>query len=208
VNGTLVRPALRSGTTAAGGYLVREAGPLDAGRIGDFVSGLSVESQYFRFFTAVAPPSQALLRALSDSSRADLLVVTDDRGAVIGHGMAVDALSGGVLHADVGLAVADVWQGQGLGTMLLELLIARAAGRGVSRLEFEVLPYNARMLGIIDRRWPGASRTRTPDSVSIRTDITAWRQPTGAAAPPSDRVRGICPSGYRGARHDSNPHAA
>ncbi len=220
MNGTLVWPtaSLISGTTPAGRYLVREAGPLDADLIGEFICGLSVQSQYFRFFTAVAPPSAGLLRALCDSSRADLLIITDARGAVVGHGMAADARTCAVASADIGLAIADTWQGQGLGTMLLRLLLARAARRGVSRLQFEVLPDNTRMLGILERRFPGAARTRTADSISIRADITAWHQPPAGGenhvAPPSvtrpsvARVRGICPAGYQGGLHESRPHAA
>ncbi len=215
VNGTLVSRAasLTSGTTPAGRYLVREAGPLDSDLIGAFISGLSVQSQYFRFFTAVAPPSAGLLRALCDSSRADLLVITDAWGAVVGHGMAADARTCAPSSADFGLAIADAWQGQGLGTMLLRLLMARAARRGVRSLQFEVLADNARMLGIIDRRFPGAARTRTADSISIRADITAWYQPPAGGenhgAPPSvARARGICPADYQGGPHESRPHAA
>jgi RimJ/RimL family protein N-acetyltransferase len=207
VNGTLVWPTapLLSGTTPAGRYLVREAGSQDAALISEFVSGLSVQSQYFRFFTAVAPPSAGLLRVLSDSSRADLLVVTDDRGTVVGHGMAVDAVRADGTSADIGLAMADAWQGQGLGTMLLDLLMARAAARGVTRLEFEVLPDNTRMLRIIDRRWPGASRTRTTDSVCIRADLGEWRQAAVAPQPPAREMRAPA---FRGAPHESRAHAA
>ena len=223
VNGTLAYPTcpIASGTTHAGRYLVREADPADCDLIGEFVSGLSVQSQYFRFFTAVAP-GPALLRLLSDTSRADLLVVTSDRGVIVGHGKAVDAPSRAVASADVAVVIADAWQGRGLGTMVLDLMVARSARRGVTVLEFEVLPDNARMLGIIDRRFPGASRTRTADSISIRADITTWRQPRGGeqhVAPPSStapsvasasvaRVRGVCASGHQGAVHESRPHAA
>jgi ribosomal protein S18 acetylase RimI-like enzyme len=207
MNGTLVRSPLRSGTAPAGGYLVREAGAQDAGLIGDFIAGLSLSAQYFRFFTAVAPPSPSLLRVLSDSSRADLLVVIDDRGAVVGHGMAVDAAGEGVVSADVGLAIADAWQGQGLGTMLLDLLRTRAARRGVAALEFDVLSDNARMLRIIDRHWPGASRTRTADSVRIRADISTAAAPTLPTLPPAALVSAR-PFSYQGARHDARAHAA
>ena len=211
MNGTLV-------LSSAGTYLIREADPADADLIADFISGLSVQAQYFRFFTAVAPPSRGLVRLLSDSSRADLLVVTDDRGAIVGHGMAVDGQTAPVTSTDLGIVIADGLQGNGLGTRLLDLLVARASQRGVTRLDFEVLPDNARMLGIIDRRCPGASRKRTADSVSIMADITAWPQPAAggqpsAALPPAalpvvTEVRGTRPPGFQGAQRESRPHAA
>jgi len=185
MSGTLVGPAasLASGTTAAGRYVLREADPADADRIADFVSGLSVQSQYFRFFTAVGRPSPGMARLLSDTSRADVLVIAA-REAIIGHGMAVDARGCEVASADVAVVIADGWQGNGLGTMLLDLMVTRAAQRGITRFDFEVLPDNARMLGIINRRWPGASRRRTPDSVSMWADIGPVPAVAATAPPP------------------------
>jgi len=207
MNGTLVRAPLRAGTTPAGGYLVREASPQDAGLIGEFITGLSLHAQYFRFFTAVAPPGPGLLRVLSDNSRADLLVVINEDGAVVGHGMAVDAVIDSGTFADVGLAIADLWQGQGLGTLLLNLLMTRAAARGVSRLEFDVLPDNTRMMRIIDRHWPAASRTRTADSVRIRAQISAVSA-VSAAAPAATVPPPARPFSQQGARHDARVYAA
>ncbi len=164
--------SLTGGGAPSGRYLIRTARPDDAALIRDFVCGLSVRTQYFRFFTAVAPPSSGLIRSLSgDSGRSDILLVTDDSGAVIGHGMAADAQVGRTHTADLGLVVADRWQGQGLGTTLLRMLTDRAAERGVEALVLEVLPDNRRMLGIIERRWPHASRERTPDAITITAEL-------------------------------------
>jgi GNAT superfamily N-acetyltransferase len=159
---------------------VRPAGPQDADLIRAFVCGLSARSQYLRFFTAVSPPSATLLRALTGERTvgpADILVLTDASGDVIGHGMAVDASQDGVLCSDVGLVIADSSQGQGLGTMLLDLLAARADARGVVAFIFDVLPANTRMLGIIDRHWPGAIRKRTEDSYVITVPVAARGRP-------------------------------
>jgi GNAT superfamily N-acetyltransferase len=160
------------GSVPSGRYHVRTSGPDDATLIREFVCGLSVRTQFFRFFTAVAPPSPGLLRALSGGNgRADILLITDDSGAVVGHGMAADGQADGTPTADIGLVIADRWQGQGLGTMLLRLLTDRAAQRGVEALVLEVLPDNRRMLGIIERRWPHASRKRTPDAITITAEL-------------------------------------
>jgi GNAT superfamily N-acetyltransferase len=164
------------------GCAIRAGGPEDTEAIREFVSGLSVGTQYFRFFTAVSPPSPSLLRALAGATgKSDILLVTDGCGAVIGHGMTVDAAVDGEVTADVGLVIADRWQGQGLGRALLGRLARRAAGRGVTTLTLEVLPDNARMLGMINRRWPGASRKRTSDAIVIRADLTLdLAQPAGS----------------------------
>lgn len=168
------RPAVAAGTAPAGPYLVRPAGPEDDEAIRDFLCGLSVQTQYFRFFTAMSPPSRGLLRALTAGNpRADILLATSEEGAVIGHGMAVDGAGERSGRADIGLVVADSWQGQGLGTLLLRLLARRAADRGVTDLVLDVLPDNSRMLGIVERRWPDADRQRTLDSINFTAPVAS-----------------------------------
>ena len=163
-----------NGTPVAAAGLLRAARESDADRIREFVCSLSPRSQYFRFFAAVAPPSTGLLRALCGASgTADILLVTDNHGNVIGHGMAADDGRA----TDIGLVVADYWQQQGIGTLLLAALVDRAAGRGVRTLVLDVMPANQRMLGIIARRWPGAPRERTPDAIVIRPELP---EPTAA----------------------------
>ncbi len=155
-------------TPVASAGLLRTARESDAGRIREFVCGLSPRSQYFRFFATVAPPSTGLLRALCGAAgTADILLVTDGLGTVIGHGMAADQAGA----ADIGVVVADRWQQRGIGTLLLAALVDRAAGRGVRTLVLDVLPANERMLGIITRRWPAAPRERTPDAIVIRPQL-------------------------------------
>jgi GNAT superfamily N-acetyltransferase len=177
---------LAAGTAAPGRYCVRAGEPADAAAIRMFVAGLSVQTQYLRFFTAVSPPSPSLLRMLSGGQAGtDILVIFDESGAITGHGMAVDvttgeAAVGGRPGVDIGLVVADSWQGQGLGTTLLGLLVARAAARGIRALQVEVLPGNSRMLALIDRNWPLARRTWNGDAISITADISAGRR--GASA--------------------------
>jgi GNAT superfamily N-acetyltransferase len=165
------------------GWQVSEAGPDDAERIREFICRLSPRTQYLRFFTAVAPPSSSLLRALcrgrgsadgaSGPGRADILLITDSAGQVIGHGMAVDDHTcRDAPSTEIGLVITDAWQGQGLGTTLLAFLARRAVDRGVPTLVMEILPDNERMLGIIGRRWPAAPRERTSDSIIVRAPIT------------------------------------
>jgi len=164
------------------------AGPADACRISDFIAGLSMRTQFFRFFASVARPSSGLLRSLSGADgRADVLLATNQAGAVVGHGMAVDrTASDGTLVSDMGLVVADDWQQQGIGSALLRRLAERAADRGASELVMDVLPANRRMLGMIGRRWPGARREAQPDSVTFHAALR--EQAPAAPAPPTARA--------------------
>jgi GNAT superfamily N-acetyltransferase len=205
---TLTPSALQTGPSSG---LIRAAGPADADRIRDFVCGLSARSQYFRFFASVAPPSTGLLRALCGATgSADILLLTDNCGNVIGHAMAADAPAAQAgaaqaraaqarasdarptdsrLEANIGLVIADDWQHCGLGTMLLSMLVSRAARRGVEALVLDVLPDNARMRGIIARRWPDAPAERTRDALIFRPPIRQADAMNLAAVP---AVIGLC----------------
>jgi acetyltransferase len=184
--------------------LLREAGPADSEGIREFVCGLSPRTQQLRFFACIAPPSSGLLGALCGTKgRADILVATDRRGAVIAHGMAADAMAPDGLESSIGLVVADSWQRRGLGTQLMDAVIGRAAHRGVGSLVLEVLPDNHVMLGIIRRRWPDTPVERTPDALVFRPPISAG--PGKPWLPAAIRVR---QTGHRGDLRAASQSAA
>ena len=176
---------LAMGSATAGRYCVREGGPADESKIRAFAAGLSAPTRYLRFFTAISPASPGLLRVLTGGTPgSDILVITDQHGAVVGHGMAADITAGGRPGVDLGLVIADAWQGQGLGTVLLELLARRAASRGARALAVEVLPGNSRMLALFSRHWPTARRTWNGDAIALSADLAGPQQPGTAAALP------------------------
>jgi len=176
------------GSARNGTYCVRESGSADESGIREFVAGLSEPTRYFRFFTAISPASPSLLRVLTGGvPGSDILVITDQRGAVVGHGMAAGISADGRPGVDLALVIADAWQGQGLGTVLLELLARRAASRGARALEVEVLPGNARMLALFSRHWPSARRTWNGDAFTLSADLADLRQ-AGTVAVTSRRA--------------------
>jgi GNAT superfamily N-acetyltransferase len=150
-----------------------------------FVMGLTLRSRFLRFFSPVAPPTSAVLRGMCGAgSGTDALVATAD-GVIVGHVMASDVAGpdGRRPVADIGLVVADRWQGRGLGSQLLSQVIARAAARGVSGLVMEVLPENRRMLAMIARGFPSAGYEFGGGSVTVRV-------PLQGAAPAGHRQEG------------------
>ena len=170
-------------TTTTASALIRQGRQDDAKRVSEFVCALSPLSRYLRFFASVAPPSSGLLRVLCGGTGADILIVTDRDGAVVAHAMAADTAVPGGQASNIGLVVADPWQRQGLGTLLLSTLIGRASRRGVGSLVLDVLPSNDRMLGIIARRWPDAPQQRTRDAIVFSPPITPWQAAGGHAVP-------------------------
>ena len=167
---------------------IRPARPTDLAALGEFFAGLSPRTRYLRFFAAVTPTG-SMLRRLAGAG-ADALVATDG-GVIIGHAMAVDqAGPGRGSTADVGVVVADAWQGRGIGSALLQALIGRAQARGVSWLTMDVQHGNTLMRGIIVRRWATARPDHSSDYLTFRVPVPPLprRRLPGLSRPPAARA--------------------
>jgi acetyl coenzyme A synthetase (ADP forming)-like protein len=156
----------------------------------DFYRALSSQSLHRRFhgFPNLRPP---LVESLFEPDWVE-------RGALLGaladeNGERIVAIGNYVRLRDPALAesafaVADLEQGRGIGTRLLERLATRAAGVGIERFVAEVLPENKSMLrvfeqagfelkrelagGVVEVQFPIASTVRFERSVEER-DHTA-----------------------------------
>jgi len=140
---------LRSGKSLR----VRPIRPEDAEMEQAFVGGLSEQSRYFRFmqhlpsltpqmlarFTQVDYDRELALVALDDSSGTESIV------AVVRYVANWDKES-----AEYAIALADAWQGRGLGYAMMKMLIECARRRGFKRLVGSVLAINQSMLGVVE----------------------------------------------------------
>jgi ribosomal protein S18 acetylase RimI-like enzyme len=180
----------RTQEAAGAPFDIVAASVADSRRISDFIAGLSVRTQFLRFFATVGRPSSGLLRALTGTDgRADVLVATDQAGAVVAHGMAADRTTAdGVRTSDLGLVVADLWQQRGVGSAMLDMLADRARDRGVGELVMDVQPGNDRMLAMIIRRWPDARRELGPYSLTIRARPHYASLAASPVPPPAPRT--------------------
>jgi ribosomal protein S18 acetylase RimI-like enzyme len=160
------------GTQNGGGVpvtaAIRPAAAADVDGLCDFFAGLSVESRYLRFFAPLRP-GPGLVRKLSGGDGRTHALVAVRGGEIIGHGMTVDAEGGRA--ADVGVVVADAWQGVGVGSALLRALAAGAQARGVTSLTMDVLPGNRRMLALIARHWPAARVEHSGDGATFHVRL-------------------------------------
>jgi GNAT superfamily N-acetyltransferase len=151
--------------------LIRPADGGDLGGLRDFLAGLSMRSRHLRFF-AGAPASAAMLRVLAGQRPdADALVATRN-GVIIGHAMAVDTAGPpGAAATEIGVVVADDWQGRGVGSGLIRALASRARARGASTLLMEVMAENRRVLAMIAGRWPDARYDRSGAYVTVHAPL-------------------------------------
>jgi len=135
---------LRDGST----LFVRPIRRQDEADLARFFSALSLESRVFRFFAAVAN-ADASARTMVDVDYRTRYGIVATAGApeqIVGHAMYVTM---GPKKAELALAVADLYQGRGLGTILLGQLAEAAAASGIDALEAVVRPENHRMLDVL-----------------------------------------------------------
>jgi acetyltransferase len=121
----------------------------DADDLATFYARLSDESRRTRFFCSSRgiTAGQARLFASVDHRSADGFVAVmraagPDDGRIVGH-LCLEPTGDGT--DEVAVAVADAFQGQGVGTRLMRAAIASAADRGVVGLTASLLCGNAAM---------------------------------------------------------------
>lgn len=158
--------------------LVRPVLPQDAPLQQRFVQALSARSRYRRFHSALSELSTGTLDYLTQVDYATHLALLaetfDERGDELQVAearyvrretarSAGPAGEGGV--ADFAIAVADEWQGCGLGSRMLEALVASARAAGLQRLEGSVLADNDPMRALVRSR--GWRLRRDPEDARL-----------------------------------------
>lgn len=112
----------------------------DVARTAAFIDALSPQSKHALFLGGIARLSDAALARLCDSSHPhDMAYVATVPAPGGERQIAVCRYAGGSdagadADAEISVAVADDWQHQGLGKLLLRRLIEHARARGVRRL--------------------------------------------------------------------------
>jgi acetyl coenzyme A synthetase (ADP forming)-like protein len=168
---------LRDGSTAE----ARVAGPADCEDLADFFAHLSPESRWRRFLSLALPRAE-LIASLCDDSRprsALTLVATrvlDGKPCIIA---TASYLARDGRTAEVALAVADGFQGKGLGTLLLERLALLAARHGFTHFWALSRAENQPMLEVF--RESGFALTERPERGEVEVDLTLVPTEAGLA---------------------------
>jgi RimJ/RimL family protein N-acetyltransferase len=133
---------------------LRPIRPEDQDRLIAFYDRLSRHTAYRRFFSVMRrlPPDWAHLLANVDYERR--LALLAEHG-----GPETPKLVGVARYeptnrpdiAEVAFVIQDTWQNRGLGTIMLEALLAAAEARGIRRFRAYVLASNARMINLLVR---------------------------------------------------------
>lgn len=133
---------------------LRRAGAADADALSTFLQGLSAANRRLRFHGACKAASMSLaLRLCSvDGVRHQAWLAWAGEGEnarVVGEARFVVSACG--QSAELAMAVADDWQGQGLAHALMRQLLAAARAARVRQLQGEVMHDNLRMQAFMRR---------------------------------------------------------
>jgi GNAT superfamily N-acetyltransferase len=126
---------------------IRPISPADGDALVRFHEGLSNETTRLRFFVLhpdLASTEVVYFTHVDHHDREALLALAGDNIVGVGRYDRLPTTS----DAEVAFVVADGWQGNGIGTHLLQQLARRATAEGVTRFLADTLAENYRMRGV------------------------------------------------------------
>ena len=140
---------------------VRAITPDDEPRLMALCRRLSPRTVYERFFSfrRLLPEEAHALTNVDDRRRMAVVAEVDDGQEPELIGVARYGPSNEGTTADIGLVVADGWQGLGLGSLLLEEILRAGEQRGIHEFSAEVLTDNRRALRLLARHTTITRRT-------------------------------------------------
>jgi GNAT superfamily N-acetyltransferase len=157
---------------------------------------LGPESRYRRFLAPMPDLSEGMVRYLTEIDHHDheaMIALDEATGEGIGVARYVrDAERPDV--AEVAVTVIDDWQGRGLGTLLLEMISARAREEGITTFTALMLATNQEMIDLLSRLDPVRIVDREPGRVEVEAPI-----PPIGVAPALKKLLQIAASAAAGA---------
>lgn len=136
---------------------------------------LSPESRYRRFLVAMPHLSEGMVRYLTDIDHHDheAIIAVDEK---TGEGLGVARYMRDKDRpevAEVAVTVIDDWQNRGLGTLLLEVLSARARQEGIRSFTALALATNRDMLDLLRGLHPPRIVDRESGTIELEMPIPA-----------------------------------
>jgi RimJ/RimL family protein N-acetyltransferase len=190
---------LRDGSTVH----LRPVRAEDAAAVRCLFQGLSETSRWLRFFT-VCPRLDRVIdwaTKVDNDRRLGLVAITADTAQLIAHaGLERDPRQPD--RAEFALAIADRYQGRGLGRLLLGRLVEAARQAGLQWLTGEVLANNHRMLNLLRHSGSAVRLRQLWGGLGGGIDLVIPRQRHGPS-----RVNTAAPRGAEGTGQRASPAA-
>lgn len=152
------------------GVEVRPIEPSDGPALEAFHGTLSDRTVHLRFFgphRTLTAQEVAYFTQVDHRTREALVALEGSQIIAVAR---FDDLGEG--RAEIAFVVTDAWQGRGIGGLLLRDLATRARSRGITSFVAELLPGNARMLGLVHAcGWPVREHL-SGGVVTVEMDLT------------------------------------
>jgi len=150
--------------------------PEDRHHIVHGMERMSEESLYMRFMGARSSLNDSALRYLTEVDGFDHFAIGAVHEDAHGHeeGVAVARfirVEGHPQVADFAITVIDDFQGQGLGTVLLDRLLAAARERGYERMRCDFLPDNHKIQALLAPYRAGADINESSQEIAMEFEI-------------------------------------
>jgi succinyl-CoA synthetase alpha subunit/L-amino acid N-acyltransferase YncA len=147
----------------------------DAPAVLQLLESAGERSSYQRFFSVSRQAGVDYVRRLGDpgATAAAVVVVDRDRIVAVGSLHPLEGAPAAAGEAELGVLVADDRQGDGLGTLVVEDLLARALLSGLSTVVAVVLPTNAAMLDVFTNSGFVVSQHYEQGEIEVRLDVAS-----------------------------------
>jgi len=161
------RAVLRDGSAV----LIRPLATGDVKAIITWFEGLGPQARYERFLASIEQLDDRTLSQLAqvDHHEHEALTAVTAEGTTIGLAQYIRLPQ--TRTAELAVAVADQWQGRGLGSLLLHGIAARARAAGIRWLIVECLASNAAIARVLRRLGPMLITPPAFGVIELRIDL-------------------------------------
>jgi GNAT superfamily N-acetyltransferase len=144
--------------------VARPTADTDQDQICDLHLRCSYATRYHRYHCGLKQPTASMLENMTDRGKGLYLAVHEPQGQMVGLcGLAFTELPSTL---ELGLLVADDWQGRGIGRAACELLLSTARAAGFERVTAHVLAENRRAVALLSRMGAQPTERAEPRVVS------------------------------------------
>ena len=152
---------------------VRLARPEDAEAVAAMHDRCSEETRYQRYFAPVSQWRENQLRKIVGGHRGATLVAETEDGSLVGLGNVFPEKPDGAATAEVAVIIEDSWQGQGVGSVVLQRLIELARRWDFDEITALVLATNTVMIKVLEKTNLVWERDDDPDLPGSVVRMTA-----------------------------------
>ena len=161
---------LRDGTPVR----IRPMKPEDEPLVEEFLTACSEETIHFRYFRRIKRWTHDMLIRFTQfdyDRELGLMAVGAPPGPEVMMGVSRLVTTADRQDAEFALMVADAWQGRGLGSKLMEKLMAAAREMGVKRLKGDILSGNHPMLALMSKKGFTLKKDEGGETVQVEMNL-------------------------------------